>query len=325
MSYVLPLRHGGSEDLAELTTYLRTVASIVDEILVVDGSEPSIFAIHHDAWADVVTHVPPDPDLRFANGKVNGVSTGVRRARHEAVVVADDDVRYRRQELDRFRELLVEADVVRPTNYFDPMPWHARWDSARTLLNRSISQDWPGTLGIRASAFRSWGGYDGDVLFENLQRLRTAAAAGARIVSPDLYVRRLPPSARRFWSQRVRQAYDDFAIPARMVAMLCIAPAAFLARHRRRWILAAAAGSIALAELGRRRDGGSRVFPPSTSWFAPLWLAERAVCSWAAVGCRVLLGGCPYAGGIIGSAATRPEPVPIANEARRTPLVPGAS
>jgi hypothetical protein len=46
------------------------------------------------------------------------------------------------------------------------------------------------------------------------------------------------------------------------------------------------------------------MFPASTAAFAPLWLAERAVCSWLAVGVRVIRGGVPYRGLILSRAAT---------------------
>src|SRR4029079_2928969 len=111
-----------------------------------------------------------------------------------------------------------------PQNYFDPLPWHARVDAARSLLNRVHSGDrelgsgdFPGTLGVRREAFVACGGYDGDVIFENLELMRTIEAAGGRVATPlDLYVRRLPPTTAHFISQRVRQAYDDFALPVRM-------------------------------------------------------------------------------------------------------------
>ncbi|HSL58555.1 MAG TPA: hypothetical protein VK866_11985, partial [Acidimicrobiales bacterium] len=60
----------------------------------------------------------------------------------------------------------------------------------------------------------------------------------------------------------------------------------------------------AVAEAGRRRAGGARVFPPSTAWFAPVWIAERAVCSWLAVATRVRHGGVAYAGTTLTRAAT---------------------
>jgi hypothetical protein len=196
---------------------------------------------------------------------------------------------------------------VRPQNHFDPLPWHARWDSARSLVNRALSGDYPGTFGLRRSAFLAMGAYDGDVLFENLELMRTVEAAGGRVLTPlDLFVRRLPPTPAHFWSQRVRQAYDDFALPARMAAFLAVLPAIAIApaRMRGRLALAVAAGAVALAEAGRRRAGGRSVFPPDLALFAPLWVLERAVCSWLAVGTRLARGGVPYGGVVLRRAAT---------------------
>src|SRR5215217_4010099 len=113
-------------------------------------------------------------------GKVGGVLTGVRLASHECLVVADDDVRYDADSLARVVEGLRGADVVRPQNYFTPLPWHARWDTARMLLNRMTGGDWPGTLGVRRSVLRATNGYDGRVMFENLELVRTVLAAGGR-------------------------------------------------------------------------------------------------------------------------------------------------
>jgi hypothetical protein len=144
------------------------------------------------------------------------------------------------------------------------------------------------------------------VLFENLELIRTVEAAGGRIASPlDLYVERRPPDARRFWAQRVRQAYDDFAIPTRMALWLALAPAAAAAVRTSPVLPAAAAGaSVALAEVGRRRAGGARVFPVRASLAAPLWLAERSLTAWLAVGSRLILGGVRYAGTTFRKAAS---------------------
>ncbi|MEU8106863.1 glycosyltransferase family A protein [Nonomuraea muscovyensis] len=302
LDYVLPLRWDddgpGGGALDELTAYLRRLARHTSRVVVVDGSPDELFERHAARWRGLVVHVRPAADLRFANGKVNGVTTGLRLARADHVVIADDDVRYDRPALARMRALLDRAHLVRPQNHFEPLPWHARWDTARTLLNRSLGSDYPGTFGVRRGFFLRMGGYDGDVLFENLELIRTVRAHGGTECRPaGLYVRRLPPEAGRFWSQRVRQAYDDLAQPARMAVFLAVLPAAALALLRRRYgLLAAGAGlTVALAEAGRRRAGGRRVFPWTASLFAPVWVLERAVCGWLALA-AALRGGVPYAG-----------------------------
>nr|WP_236646936.1 glycosyltransferase family 2 protein [Micromonospora acroterricola] len=306
MAYVLPLRWSDDAGLAELTGYLRWLGGRV-EVTVVDGSPPELFARHAAAWRGLVRrHLRPDPTLRGVNGKVTGVLTGVRAAGHEHVVIADDDVRYDEAALRAVHRLLGRVDLVRPQNYFDPLPWHAWWDTGRTLLNRALGADYPGTLAVRRSTFLDMGGYDPDVLFENLELIRTVRAYGATEAAPPwLFVRRLPPDAAHFRGQRVRQAYDDLAQPARLLTSLAVLPAlaAAVAARRPGLLLGAAAGTVALAELGRRRAGGDAVFPRSTALAAPLWLLERGTCGWLAVGQRLVFGGVRYAGGRVRRAA----------------------
>jgi hypothetical protein len=313
-SYVLPFRADGEDELGELAGYLERISKLA-EVLVVDGSPPREFERHAEQLG-AIRHLRPDPDLGYAMGKVNGVITGVRRAGHERVVIADDDVRYETHALREVVERLGDAELVVPQNYFEPLPWHARWDTARTLLNRVYTGDpgfpvgdFPGTLAVRRTFFLEIGAYDGDLIFENLQLMRTVRAAGGKVdTALDLYVRRLPPTTRQFLSQRVRQAYDDFAIPLRMVGFLSTGPAllGLALGGRKRLAAALAIGAMALAENGRRRGDGPSVYPASGSLMAPLWIAERAVCSWLALGQRVLRGGTTYRGGVISRAAASP-------------------
>jgi hypothetical protein len=291
-------------ELRDLTGYLRLLATQL-EVIVVDGSSDAVFDRHHDAWHHLARHIRPQ--LATLNGKVGNVVTGVREARHDRLVIADDDVRYSPEGLARVVGELDRADVIRPQNYFDPRPWHARWDTARTLLNRLTGGDWPGTLAVRRSVLMATNGYDGDVLFENLELIRTVRAAGGRErVLLDLFVRRVPPDSRHFWSQRTRQAYDELARPMRLLVWLSACPTLFALVMQRKWLAAAFGlmGVVGLAEAGRRRAGGSAVFPWSSSLFAPAWVMERSVCSWIAVAMRVIHGGVPYHGRVLRRAAT---------------------
>jgi hypothetical protein len=309
LTYILPIRAARPMN-GELLAYLRTLSGR-SETIVVDGSAPEIFATNaaslEDAAAAGVRHVPPAPDLATEMGKVGGVLTGLRLASHETIVIADDDVRYDERSLAAVTAALDHAHVVRPQNYFEPMPWHAAWDTGRALLNRMTGGDWPGTLGVRRSALVATGGYDGRAMFENLELVRTVVAAGGREITLfDVFVLRRPSSAGHFWSQRVRQAYDEFARPRRLAIQLAILPIAGWLAVAGRWTAVAAGALIvvAVAEAGRRRGGGRRHFPAWTPFFAPIWLVERAVTSWLAVGARVFLGGVPYRGRILRHAAT---------------------
>jgi hypothetical protein len=304
-AYVLPLRWSEPGPIDELASYLHALgeSGLVAEILVVDGSPPPLYESHAAALRGIATHLAPHHDLTFPMGKVNGVIAGIRECSCERVVIADDDVRYEPAALARALALLAEADLVRPQNYFAEFPWHARWDTARSLLNRVFTGDpdfpvgdFPGTLAVRRSTFQRSGAYDGRALFENLELMRTIAAAGGTVITPlDLYVARRAPSTAHFLSQRVRQAYDDFAIPARIGAFLAIGPCAIelVRRGRSRHLAAAALAAIGLAELGRRRGNGAERFPLSGALLAPAWVGERSVCAWLALGAK-LRGGVPY-------------------------------
>lgn len=300
--YVLALRWTDDRGLDELVDYLARLREWMP-VTVVDGSDADTYAWHAKRFPAGIRHLRPEP-WPGRNGKVAGVMTGIRHARHDRVVLADDDVRYERASLERAVGLLSTADLVRPQNYFSPLPWHAAWDTARMLVNRCFGSDYPGTFALRRSVLLTAGGYNGDVLFENLELVRTMTAAGGRERrADDLFVRRLPPEASRFWEQRVRQAYDDFAQPGRLLAELALLPVIVWSVRRPQHLAALLGIVAAVAWRGRARAGGPSVFPARSVAFAPVWMLERAVCVWIAVGER-MLGGARYGGRRIPAAGS---------------------
>lgn len=303
MQYLLPVRAAPGDDLEDLGRYVRTLAGSIP-VLVVDGSPPDVFARNAALFAPA-RHVPPDPSVACRNGKVAGVLTGFALTDEELVLVADDDVRWEPAQLVRLRQLMLGADAVVPQNYYDPLPWFAVHDTARILINRALpSGDFPGTICVRLSERLRRLGYDGDVLFENLELVRTVRADGGRVVvARDLFVRRLPPTRSHFLGQRVRQAYDSFAQPSRAVIEAALLPAALVGLRRPRVLAWLAAAATALAAAGRCRCGGPVYFPRRAVLLAPMWALERAVCFWLAAG-RRLTGGMPYAGSRLRRAGT---------------------
>ncbi len=303
-TYILPIRRDSSERDVDLDTYIDWLAPRV-QLVIVDNSPAPNFADNHLRWRGA-THVPPSDRLEVANGKAWGVLTGLALAAHDRVVIGDDDVRYDDASLTRVLECLETWDIVRPQNYFEPLPWHAAWDSSRSLLNRLSGGDWPGTLAIRRSVLARSDGYRGDCLFENLEMVRAMQAAGGQeYLGLDLFVTRRPPTFAHFRSQRVRQAYDEFARPLRLAFQLGWLPVqAILVARRPAYLIVLYAVVAALAEAGRARKHGRSVYPLITSLVAPVWFVERSFCSWLAVGSRVLRGGITYRGGVMQNAAT---------------------
>jgi hypothetical protein len=297
VTYLLPIRRHRAAPPEELTHYLRTVARTCD-LLIVDGSDEATFGAHRRAWGGFARHVPPDAAVDAKNGKARGVLTGLQHGPHERIVIADDDVRYPEATLHHVAGLLDVWDLVSPQNHFEPLVWHAAWDTARTLLNRAVGHDFPGTLAVRRSALERTHGYDGNALFENLELIRTVHAAGGRVLhAQSVFVPRRPPTFAHFLRQRPRQAYDEWARPHRLVLGLLVVPGAASLIRRRGWrnLAALSAGAIALAQYGRIRNDGRTVFPARTAIFAPAWILERGVTSWLAVLAR-LRGGCRYNG-----------------------------
>lgn len=306
--YILPLRWAEESELDQLASYLEQLCSWI-RVTVIDGSPLDLFDSHRSRFPASVNHIRPEPGAE-GNGKVAAVMTAVRLSCADRLVIADDDVRFTYEGLASVIAALERAHVVRPQNYFSPMPWHACWDTARTLMNRAFADDFPGTLAVRRDALVATDGYDG-VLFENLELIRTVTAAGGlekRL--PALFIARRPPTARHFLRQRVRQAYDSFAQPGRLCVELVLVPLLTgvlvrAPRHAIPAILGSAVAAVSLAEVGRRRNDGRRVFPARTVLYAPLWVAERALCSWIALVLR-LRGGVPYAGTRLKTAAHSP-------------------
>ncbi|MDP9017763.1 MAG: glycosyltransferase family 2 protein, partial [Candidatus Eremiobacteraeota bacterium] len=92
----------------------------------------------------------------------------------------------------------------------------------------------------------------------------------------------------------------------RMGLSLAALPALSAIVASRRWTLlaAAAVGFVCLAEVGRRKGQGSAHFPIVSSIVAPLWVLERSICAWLALGSLVKNGGIRYGNEIIRIAAT---------------------
>ena len=297
-TYLLPIRraHGPASD--ELTTYLRWVSTCMP-VLVVDGSSPAVFAAHAAAWGGFAQHRGVDADLAARNGKVAACSRGcgtrsTRRSSSPTTTCATTTPRS-----PRSCARSTAAHVVRPQNYFDPLPWHALWDTGRMLLNRALGGDWPGTLACAAPRYAPPAATMATCCSRTSSSCAPIVAAGGRErIARDVFVRRVPPPSAHFWSQRVRQAYDEFARPWRLAAQLALLPAlGLLPRAGARVPAVVATGVIvAVAERGRRRDGGRRVFPAAASALRAGVGAERAVAAGSPLASRVLRGGVPYAG-----------------------------
>jgi hypothetical protein len=303
-TYILPIRRvraSGSE-MKDFAAYFRTLASAGCEVLVVDGSPESVFDEHDRAWSETCRHVKVDPQYHYLNGKVNGIHTGVDLANCEKIIIADDDIRYTAANIERICLLLDQHEMVRPQNYLKPLPWWARMEAARMLLNRALlpTGDYPGTCGFLRSTMRRVGHYDGDVLFDNEEIVRHFALHGARIDNAlDFFILKRPSTLNKWWEQRPRQAYEDFVMSAKTAFFLSLLPAGLAlcvwAGPKSALLYAALISFFAsLLALRGRRAGGRDFIPAWVCLYAPLWILERSLSVYWAIYWKLAHGGYPF-------------------------------
>ncbi len=314
-TYLLTIRRACFDirEAENFRDYFRIIASIGCDVLVVDGSSSDVFAAHREVWGGVCLHAPVDPQYKYLNGKVNGIHTGIAIAAHERVILADDDIRYTPRDVCRMKELLTDYEMVRPQNYLHPLPFWARTEAARMLINRGWIRegDYPGTLGVCRSAMLRVGHYDGDVLFDNEEIVRHFRAQGASIAyARDFFILKHPPTFRKWLEQRPRQAYEDFVMRAKTAffTLLPLVCAFIWFAAGWRWMLAcvamAACGAVTAAARGLG-DGAARFFSPLLCLYAPLWIAERALSTYWAFYWRIAYGGYPFGDKLVAKGTGR--------------------
>lgn len=315
-TYLLPIRRArfGPDETTQLAEYFRDLAEAGCEVLVVDGSPSQVFANHSEAWRSVCQHEPVDRSFGYLNDKVNGIHTGVRLANSEKIVLADDDIRYDAAEIERVCELLDKFEVVRPQNFLSPLPWWGRMEAARMLINRATLRtgDYPGTCAFRRTAMLRVGPYDGDVLFDNEEIIRHFAKAGATVnYAANLFVRKRPPTFRKWIEQRPRQAYEDFGLRGKTALFLSLPlfaawiGIAFGWKSLVAYLVMVSIAGVALAAAGRSRGTASRHFPLSVCLFAPVWILERSASTYWALYWHFSRGGYPFGDKILSKGIGR--------------------
>ena len=315
-TYLLPIRRASfsASEAAELADYFRTLEAAGCAVLIIDGSPPQVFQQHHEAWDSLSRHEKVDRSFGYLNDKVNGIHTGVNLATTQKIILADDDIRYAAAQIDRVCELLDDFEVVRPQNFLAPLPWWARMEAARMLINRASLRiaDYPGACAFRRDSMLRVGHYDGDVLFDNEEIIRHFARAGATIsYATNLFVQKRPPRSRKWIEQRPRQAYEDFGMRAKTALFFSLPVVATAVGFVWGWkgfllyLLALCLLSTALAAAGRLRGTASQYFPWSVCFFAPLWIVERSFSTYWALYWHLVHGGYPFGDKILSKGIGR--------------------
>ncbi len=301
-TYLLPIRRSvfGASEAIDLRAYFDQLRNAGCEVLVIDGSPDSVFDQHERIWSGACRHERVDRSFGYLNDKVNGVHTGVAVASEEKIILADDDMRYTAATLSEVCRLLDDYEVVRPQNFLRPLPFWARMEAARMLINRATlrTADYPGTCAFRRATIQRVGHYDGDVLFDNEEIIRHFARSGASVCyAIDLFVEKRPPRFRKWIEQRPRQAYEDFPLRAKTATFfsipLLLLGAAGVGKLGLAFTIVIVA-AIGFAAAGWLRGTAREYIPLSVCVFAPLWVLERSVSTYWALYWFVTRGGYPF-------------------------------
>jgi hypothetical protein len=306
-TYVVPLEEqaGGSiDDLRALSEYLTTLTVADCDVLILDAASAEHFERNRTILRWVGRHVAVDAHNRTTSGAIDPVRAAVAFAACEKVIVAAPDVRYTADEIAAVCDLLDLHEVVEPQDYLDPLPWWGGIEAGRMLVHRSIEPypDHGATFGFRRSAIRGLRGLDAfDLGDDSVRRL---SAQGAEIFSAlELFVRRRPPQLGEWLHERTRQAEDDFAMPVKSAFFFALIPMAILLtmfgglRIAGGYLGAIAFASVALAVRGR--IGAGSVFPLRACFYAPLWVLERAVSVYWALGLKMRGATAPAGGEVL--------------------------
>jgi hypothetical protein len=304
-TYLLPFRRAVFDEVeaAKLSRYLQKIVKARCEVIVIDGSPPDVLAQNKRALGEGCRHEAVDPRYRYLNDKVNGVHTGVALASFPKIILADDDIRYTAEQIAQILQLLDVYEVVRPQNFLRPLPWWAKVEAARMLINRATlrAADYPGTCAFRRTALLACGQYDGDVLFDNEEIIRHFAQHGCAIAyANDLFVRKRPPSLRKWLEQRPRQAYEDFGMRGKTAIffglpwLLMAVALRFGLRGILSFVAIISLGSIFIASRGRARGSAAGFFPLQCCFFALLWVIERMFSTYWALYWFLSRGGYPF-------------------------------
>jgi hypothetical protein len=291
-SYVIGIEGGpmAFDDLRSLGERCTLLTREGCEVVVVDASEPAAFDDHRRVLRWVARHLPPAPAHLTADGTLHLLEASADFAQTNKVVVATPAAHYQPEDLHRVCDLLEDHEVVVPNEYLDPLPWWARIDAGRMLLQRAVvvSPDAVGTFGFRRdslAAIRRHGRPSdaGDIL-------HALARQGMELHdAADVFIRQTPPALGDWWTRRPQQSRLSPAGAALFVTLIPLLAMAGLLGGA--GLTAGFSGALAFSTFAlavRGRLGlAARYFPMSVCLFAPVWLLERSLTAYRAVGLRL--------------------------------------
>jgi hypothetical protein len=187
-------------------------------------------------------------------------------------------------------------------------------EAARMLVNRALlsAADYPGTCAFRRGRMLAAGYYDGDVLFDNEEIIRHLANDRCSLAyANDLFVRKCPPTFRKWIEQRPRQAFEDFGMRVKTTLFFALpllsfgVSGLFGIAGLTIFLLSLSMLATLTAARGLARGNARQFFPAHCCLFAPLWIFERTLSTYRAFYWYLSRGGYPFGGGVLSRGTGR--------------------
>lgn len=311
ISIVIPIKVASLASLAGLRECLAKLLAhsfpFEVEIIIADESPKGVFAAI-DAWflhEARVAHICPRREIRTGkNDKLNGIYDALNFVNYDYVVLVDDHYRLSVSNLDQVISLFGEYDCFKCMVNFDQMKITSLVDVCGIFIINLLHpyKQFCGHLCFNSQTIKEIGFPSRDMLFDELgMELQFRKHEKKVHFAGNIFLNAVQKITwKRFFEQRLRYAYENFAFPFRFTLFLAILPLIFAcAAHAG---TAAALGLVALmtfAVMGLCLVGQIKYrqgqFPIWTFLLSPIWFWFYPFTTWMAVVYR-LRGGVSFGG-----------------------------
>lgn len=291
-SYIVHLdRTCGPAELTSLAGYLSSLSVAGCEVVILDSNSNPVFEDNARVLRWVGRHTGVRAIYRSAFGVVDIVRAAADLASCEKVIVADAGARWNADSIGEACELLDVHEAMVPEEYLGAERWWSSLDAARLLLRRGLNFEPAGatTFAFRRTVVRALRTFPPAVDDDHLRRL---ILGGVEVFPASGTFVQLQSTELEHWvGSRPRVASGSFNEPVQAAFFFAVVPTlllvAFAAGPR---VAAALLGIMAFGTITlslRGRAGAAAYFPMRTVLLAPVWLLERSVSVYWALGAKL--------------------------------------
>ncbi|MDY7989860.1 hypothetical protein UY286_04925 [Paenibacillus polymyxa] len=299
ISIVIPIKVKKETNLDGFITYIKNISnSLVNDdvqIVISDGSNLEIASkLHGDlAYLKNVTHFMLEEEYRTGrNDKLNGIYAALKVSKFDNILLIDDHFRITRATLFSLSRYYLIYDLFKTMPKFEKYPVSALIDLCGIYIINLMDyrKQYCGHLAFKKSLYMKVGFPDRDGLFDEFimeEKLReyNFSIGFVRDVAIEAVQEN---SVNKFFEQRIRYAYENFAFPLRTALFLTILPLTlllFLSNYIMaiKFIVAISITTITVAGIGQLIYNREAKAPKFTFLFGVFWFWFYPFTTWIAL------------------------------------------